>query len=71
MGNDPTRWLTFGMTLAMSQRILAEVGRPLPEVADMGVRILGSLKLRTKHGQQGRLTVRLGVGRRQRRGRFT
>jgi uncharacterized membrane protein YccC len=28
-GNDPARWLTFGMTLAMSQRILAEVGRPL------------------------------------------
>jgi hypothetical protein len=28
-GNDPTQWLTFGMTLAMSQRILAEVGRPL------------------------------------------
>jgi hypothetical protein len=28
-GNDPAQWLTFGMTLAMSQRILAEVGRPL------------------------------------------
>jgi hypothetical protein len=28
-GNDPDRWLTFGITLAMSQRILAEVGRPL------------------------------------------
>jgi uncharacterized membrane protein YccC len=28
-GNDPARWLTFGMTLAMSQRILAEVSRPL------------------------------------------
>ena len=28
-GNDPAPWLTFGMTLAMSQRILAEVGRPL------------------------------------------
>ena len=28
-GNDPASWLTFGMTLAMSQRILAEVGRPL------------------------------------------
>jgi len=27
--NDPDRWLTFGMTLAMTQRILAEVGRPL------------------------------------------
>jgi len=27
--HDPARWLTFGMTLAMSQRILAEVGRPL------------------------------------------
>jgi Fusaric acid resistance protein-like len=27
--NDPGQWLTFGMTLAMSQRILAEVGRPL------------------------------------------
>jgi uncharacterized membrane protein YccC len=28
-GTDPAQWLTFGMTLAMSQRILAEVGRPL------------------------------------------
>jgi uncharacterized membrane protein YccC len=28
-GNDPAQWLTFGMTLAMSQRILAEAGRPL------------------------------------------
>lgn len=28
-GDDPARWLTFGLTLAMSQRILAEVGRPL------------------------------------------
>jgi Fusaric acid resistance protein-like len=28
-GNNPDQWLTFGMTLAMSQRILAEVGRPL------------------------------------------
>ena len=28
-GNDPAQWLTFGMMLAMSQRILAEVGRPL------------------------------------------
>ena len=28
-GSDPAQWLTFGMTLAMSQRILAEVGRPL------------------------------------------
>jgi hypothetical protein len=27
--NDPAPWLTFGITLAMSQRILAEVGRPL------------------------------------------
>jgi hypothetical protein len=27
--DDPAQWLTFGMTLAMSQRILAEVGRPL------------------------------------------
>jgi uncharacterized membrane protein YccC len=27
--NDPAQWLTFGVTLAMSQRILAEVGRPL------------------------------------------
>jgi Fusaric acid resistance protein-like len=28
-GSDPAQWLTFGMTLAMSQRILAEVGRPI------------------------------------------
>jgi uncharacterized membrane protein YccC len=28
-GSDPAQWLTFGLTLAMSQRILAEVGRPL------------------------------------------
>jgi hypothetical protein len=28
-GNDPAQWLTFGITLAMSQRILAEVARPL------------------------------------------
>jgi uncharacterized membrane protein YgaE (UPF0421/DUF939 family) len=28
-GSDPAPWLTFGMTLAMTQRILAEVGRPL------------------------------------------
>jgi uncharacterized membrane protein YgaE (UPF0421/DUF939 family) len=28
-GNDPAQWLTFGITLAMSQRILAEAGRPL------------------------------------------
>jgi uncharacterized membrane protein YgaE (UPF0421/DUF939 family) len=28
-GNDPARWLTIGITLAMSQRILAEVSRPL------------------------------------------
>jgi hypothetical protein len=28
-GNDPSQWLTFGTALAMSQRILAEVGRPL------------------------------------------
>ena len=28
-GSDPAQWLTFGMTLAMSQRILAEAGRPL------------------------------------------
>jgi uncharacterized membrane protein YgaE (UPF0421/DUF939 family) len=28
-GSDPAQWLTFGMTLAMSQRILAEVGRPV------------------------------------------
>jgi Rieske Fe-S protein len=27
--NDPNQWLTLGMTLAMSQRILAEVGHPL------------------------------------------
>ena len=28
-GSDPAQWLTFGVTLAMTQRILAEVGRPL------------------------------------------
>jgi hypothetical protein len=28
-GSDPAQWLTFGVTLAMSQRILAEAGRPL------------------------------------------
>ena len=28
-GSDPAQWLTFGMTLAMSQRILAEAGRPV------------------------------------------
>jgi uncharacterized membrane protein YccC len=28
-GDDPAQWLTFGVTLAMTQRILAEVGRPL------------------------------------------
>jgi len=28
-GSDPATWLTFGMTLAMSQRILAEAGRPI------------------------------------------
>ena len=28
-GNDPAQWLTFGMTLAMSQRILAEAGHPI------------------------------------------
>ena len=28
-GTGPAQWLTFGMTLAMSQRILAEAGRPL------------------------------------------
>jgi uncharacterized membrane protein YgaE (UPF0421/DUF939 family) len=28
-GSDPAQWLTFGTTLAMSQRILAEVGRPI------------------------------------------
>jgi hypothetical protein len=27
-GNDPAQWLTLGITLAMSQRILAEVARP-------------------------------------------
>jgi uncharacterized membrane protein YccC len=27
--DEPAQWLTFGVTLAMSQRILAEVGRPL------------------------------------------
>jgi uncharacterized membrane protein YccC len=28
-GSDPAQWLTFGVTLAMSQRILAEAGRPI------------------------------------------
>jgi uncharacterized membrane protein YgaE (UPF0421/DUF939 family) len=28
-GSDPAQWLTFGTTLAMSQRILAEAGRPI------------------------------------------
>ena len=28
-GSDPAQWLTFGTMLAMSQRILAEVGHPL------------------------------------------
>jgi uncharacterized membrane protein YccC len=28
-GSDPAQWLTFGTTLAMSQRILAEIGHPL------------------------------------------
>ncbi len=28
-GSDPAPWLTFGTTLAMTQRILAEVGRPI------------------------------------------
>ena len=28
-GSDPAQWLTFGMTLAMSQRILAETGHPV------------------------------------------
>ena len=28
-GNNPAPWLTFGMTLAMSQRILAEASRPI------------------------------------------
>jgi uncharacterized membrane protein YccC len=28
-GSDPAQWLTFGMTLAMSQRILGEVSRPI------------------------------------------
>ena len=28
-GSNPAQWLTFGMTLAMSQRILAEAGRPI------------------------------------------
>jgi hypothetical protein len=27
--SDPAQWLTFGMTLAMSQRILAEASRPI------------------------------------------
>ena len=29
--SHPARWLTFGVTLAMSQRILAEVGRPIDQ----------------------------------------
>jgi uncharacterized membrane protein YgaE (UPF0421/DUF939 family) len=28
-GSDPAQWLTFGVTLAMSERILAEVSRPI------------------------------------------
>lgn len=28
-GSDPDQWLTFGITLAMTQRILAEVSRPI------------------------------------------
>jgi hypothetical protein len=32
-GNDAAQWLTFGIILALSQRILAEVGRPL-DLAD-------------------------------------
>jgi hypothetical protein len=28
-GSDPAQWLTFGVTLAISQRILAEVGHPI------------------------------------------
>ena len=28
-GSNPAQWLTFGMTLAMSQRILAEAARPI------------------------------------------
>jgi uncharacterized membrane protein YccC len=28
-GDDPAQWLTFGTTLAMSQRILSEAGHPL------------------------------------------
>ncbi len=28
-GDDPTRWLSIGTILAMSQRILAEVSNPL------------------------------------------
>ena len=36
-GSDPAPWLTFGITLAMSQRILAEVGRPIhPAEPDPG-----------------------------------
>jgi len=30
-GSDPAPWLTFGVTLAMSQRILAEVDRPIDQ----------------------------------------
>jgi hypothetical protein len=32
-GSNPAPWLTFGATLAMSQRILAEVGRPVDSAA--------------------------------------
>jgi uncharacterized membrane protein YgaE (UPF0421/DUF939 family) len=32
--DEPTRWLTFGTILAMSQRILAEVSSPLDESSD-------------------------------------
>jgi hypothetical protein len=32
-GSAPAPWLTFGTTLAMSQRILAEAGRPLDSAA--------------------------------------
>ena len=32
-GSDPAPWLTFGITLAMSQRILAEVSRPIDPAA--------------------------------------
>jgi len=33
--DDPTQWLTFGTILAMSQRILAEVSRPLESSREM------------------------------------